>query len=50
MTTLERGTLMTEEQYLDSVEEYGDEFTVRMGPPFPKINTFIVFILHPQTR
>ena len=31
MTTLERGTLMTDEQYLDAVEEYGDEFTAKMG-------------------
>ena len=31
MTTLERGTLMTDEQYLDSVEEYGDEFVAKMG-------------------
>jgi len=31
MTTLERGTLMTDEQYLDSIEEYGDEFVAKMG-------------------
>ncbi|MDH3377105.1 MAG: DNA-directed RNA polymerase subunit beta', partial [Gammaproteobacteria bacterium] len=31
MTPLERGTLLTEEAYLDAVEEYGDEFDARMG-------------------
>ena len=31
MTTLERGTLLTDEQYLDAVEEYGDEFVAKMG-------------------
>jgi len=31
MTTLERGSLMTDEQYLDAVEEFGDEFTAKMG-------------------
>ncbi len=31
MTALERGTLLTDEQYLDSVEEYGDEFVAKMG-------------------
>jgi len=31
MTPLERGTLMTDEQYLDAIEEYGDEFDARMG-------------------
>ncbi len=31
MTPLERGQLLTDEQYLDAVEEYGDEFTARMG-------------------
>jgi len=31
MTTLERGQLMTEEQYLDALEEHGDEFDARMG-------------------
>ncbi|MFP4561117.1 MAG: DNA-directed RNA polymerase subunit beta' [Thiohalorhabdus sp.] len=31
MTPLERGQLLTDEQYLDAVEEYGDEFTAMMG-------------------
>jgi len=31
MTQLERGQLLTDEQYLDSIEEYGDEFDARMG-------------------
>ena len=31
MTELERGDLMTEETYLESVEQYGDEFKARMG-------------------
>jgi DNA-directed RNA polymerase subunit beta' len=31
MTTLERGQLMSEEQYLDALEEHGDEFDARMG-------------------
>jgi len=31
MTTLERGTLLTDEQYLDAVEEFGDEFVAKMG-------------------
>jgi len=31
MTTLERGSLLTDEQYLDAVEEYGDEFVAKMG-------------------
>jgi len=31
MTTLERGQLLTEENYLEAVEEYGDEFTAKMG-------------------
>jgi DNA-directed RNA polymerase, beta'' subunit, predominant form len=31
MTELERGTLLTEESYLDAVEKYGDEFDARMG-------------------
>jgi len=31
MTPLERGTLLTEEAYLDAVEQYGDEFDARMG-------------------
>ncbi len=31
MTTLERGTLLTDEQYLDAVEEFGDEFMAKMG-------------------
>ena len=31
MTMLERGQLMNDEQYLDAIEEYGDEFDARMG-------------------
>jgi DNA-directed RNA polymerase subunit beta' len=31
MTPLERGSLMNDEQYLEAVEEYGDEFDARMG-------------------
>ncbi|GAA5218788.1 DNA-directed RNA polymerase subunit beta' [Corallincola platygyrae] len=31
MTTLERGSLLTEEQYLDALEEFGDEFEAKMG-------------------
>jgi hypothetical protein len=31
MTTLERGQLMTDEQYLQAIEENGDEFDARMG-------------------
>ncbi len=31
MTTLERGQLMTDEQYLEAIEENGDEFDARMG-------------------
>ena len=31
MTTLERGALLTDEQYLDAVEEFGDEFVAKMG-------------------
>jgi DNA-directed RNA polymerase subunit beta' len=31
MTELERGTLLTEESYLEAVEKYGDEFDARMG-------------------
>ncbi|MDR3418812.1 MAG: DNA-directed RNA polymerase subunit beta', partial [Nevskia sp.] len=31
LTPLERGTLLTEEDYLNSVEKYGDEFDARMG-------------------
>ena len=31
MTPLERGQLMTEEDYLNAVEQYGDEFDARMG-------------------
>ncbi len=31
MTALERGQLLNEEQYLQSVEEHGDEFDARMG-------------------
>ncbi len=31
LTPLERGELLTEEQYLQAVEEHGDEFDARMG-------------------
>ncbi|MDP7661323.1 MAG: DNA-directed RNA polymerase subunit beta' [Gammaproteobacteria bacterium] len=31
LTTLERGQLMTDEQYLEAIEEYGDEFDAAMG-------------------
>ncbi|GAB2684059.1 DNA-directed RNA polymerase subunit beta' [Aliiglaciecola sp. 3_MG-2023] len=31
MTTLERSQLLTEEEYLDSLEEHGDEFEAKMG-------------------
>jgi DNA-directed RNA polymerase subunit beta' len=31
MTQLERGQLLSEEAYLDAVEEYGEEFTAQMG-------------------
>ncbi|MCQ8890790.1 MAG: DNA-directed RNA polymerase subunit beta' [Pseudoalteromonas sp.] len=31
MTTLERGQLLGEEEYLDSLEEHGDEFEAKMG-------------------
>ncbi|MAZ66218.1 MAG: DNA-directed RNA polymerase subunit beta' [Kangiellaceae bacterium] len=31
LTTLERGQLLSEEQYLDSLEEFGDEFEAQMG-------------------
>jgi len=31
LTPLQRGQLLTEEQYLQSVEEHGDEFDARMG-------------------
>ncbi len=31
MTELERGQLLTEEQYLEAIEKYGDEFDARMG-------------------
>ena len=31
MTLLERGQLLTEENYLDAIEQYGDEFDARMG-------------------
>ena len=31
MTPLERGQLLSDEQYLDAVEEYGDDFTAMMG-------------------
>ncbi len=31
LTTLERGQLMTDEQYLEAIEEFGDEFDASMG-------------------
>jgi DNA-directed RNA polymerase subunit beta' len=31
LTSLDRGQLLSEEAYLDALEEYGDEFNVRMG-------------------
>ena len=31
MTELERGQLLTEESYLESIEQYGDEFDAKMG-------------------
>jgi len=31
MTTLESGQLLSEEEYLDSLEEHGDEFEAKMG-------------------
>ena len=31
MTVLKRGQLMTDEMYLDAIEQYGDEFDARMG-------------------
>ena len=31
MTQLERGQLLSDEMYLDAIEEYGDEFEARMG-------------------
>ena len=31
LTTLERGQLLSEEQYMEATEEYGDEFDARMG-------------------
>ncbi|HKX57566.1 MAG TPA: DNA-directed RNA polymerase subunit beta', partial [Xanthomonadales bacterium] len=31
MTTLEKGQLLTDEQYLDTMEEWGDEFVAKMG-------------------
>jgi len=31
MTMLERGQLLTDEEYLDAMQEYGDEFDAKMG-------------------
>ena len=31
MTDLERGQLLTDEQYLDTMEQWGDEFEAKMG-------------------
>ena len=31
MTTLERGQLLTDEEVLRAMEEFGDEFSAKMG-------------------
>ncbi len=31
LTPLEKGQLLTDEEYLDAVEQYGDDFTAKMG-------------------
>ena len=31
LTTLERGQLLTDEQYLEAIEEFGDEFDAAMA-------------------
>ena len=31
MTTLEKGQLLTDEQYFEAMEEFGDEFEAKMG-------------------
>ena len=31
MTPLERGQLLTDESYLEAIEEHGDDFDARMG-------------------
>ena len=31
MTQLERGQLLSDETYLDAIEQYGDEFEAKMG-------------------
>ena len=31
MTELERGQLLTDDQYLEAIEKYGDDFDARMG-------------------
>ena len=31
MTALEHGQLLNDEQYYEAMEEYGDEFTAKMG-------------------
>ena len=31
MTDLERGQLLSEESYLEAIEQYGDDFDARMG-------------------
>ncbi|KAF3977064.1 MAG: DNA-directed RNA polymerase subunit beta' [Methylococcales symbiont of Iophon sp. n. MRB-2018] len=31
MTTLERGQLLTDDEFLDAIEEHGDEFVAKMG-------------------
>ncbi len=37
MTELERGQLLTDDTYLEAIEEYGDEFDARMGAEAIKI-------------
>jgi DNA-directed RNA polymerase subunit beta' len=36
MTTLERGQLLTDEQYLEALEEHGDEFDAAWAPRRPR--------------
>ena len=31
MTTLDQGQLLNDEQYFEALEEFGDEFTAKMG-------------------
>src|SRR6202020_1125117 len=37
MTSLQRGQLLTDEMYLESIEEHGDEFDARMGAEVVKV-------------